>query len=563
MEEIRNEVLKWVLTNAVEHNGKADAKSVMGKLIAELPGWKSKIGELSLIVKEVVDEVNSMSSEEQNFQLKKVGAPKKAEHAEKKGLQELPELDRFPLVVTRFAPNPNGPLHLGNARAAILSHEYARKYKGKFILRFEDTNPEKVLLEMYEFIKRDLRWLGMSWDEEYAQSDRIEKYYTCAEQLLGEGKAYVCTCDVEKFRLMRDAGEPCPCRDKSTEENLAGWSKMLSGDVEQGAAVVRIKTDLRHPNPAVRDWPALRVVKTPHPKTGEKFKIWPLYNFSVSIDDHEMGVSHVFRGKEHEGNEQCQRTLFMHLGWDYPVAIQYGRLAIPGAPLSKTQTIQAISGGKLTGFDDVRLATLTALKRRGILPETVRQVILGVGLTLVDSSLSWETLYAQNRKMVDEIASRYFFVQNPVKLMVKNAPDLKEVSLRAHPSRPEAGERILPLERDNGGMGFYISREDCDKIQENGTFRLKDLMNVKMVKKGKVCEAEFESLGIINVPKIHWVSKGALQVEVLTPENEAVKGLAEPAVASLEPGAIVQFERYGFVRIESISPKILAAYSHR
>jgi len=563
LEDIRREALRWALTNALEHKGQANANAVLGKLVAELPEWRSKISELSEIVEQVVAEVNAWPREEQLFQSMKVGPVKRPKPEERRGLPDLPDLDKYLMVITRFAPNPNGPLHIGHVRAALLSHEYARRYKGKFILRFEDTNPENTLLEMYELIKRDLRWLGLSWDEEHAQSDRLEIYYSYAEQLIKEGKAYVCTCEVEEFRKLRDRGVSCPCRELPAEEHLSRWEQMLAGDIVKGEAVVRIKTDLRHPNPAVRDWPALRSVMKPHPRAGERYSVWPLYNFSAAIDDHEMGITHVIRGKEHEVNEQRQRFLYEHLGWRYPTAVQYGRLAMPGVVLSKTQTMRAIRSGELAGYDDVRLATIAALRRRGFVPEAIKQLILDIGLTPVDSSLSWETLYAYNRKFVDELANRYFFVANPVKLLVYGAPRLKEARLRLHPSRAESGERILPLERDGEALVFCVSNEDATVLKEGQVFRLKDLMNVKLTAKGRILEAEFHSLEVAEGPKLHWVSGGAVEVDVIKPDNTTARGLAEPAVAGLQPDTIVQFERYGFVRVDAVRPKLIVVYGHR
>jgi glutamyl-tRNA synthetase len=563
LEDVRREVLRWALTNAAEHSGSASAKAVLGKVIAELPGWKSNVAALSKLVEEVVAEVNSMPAEEQMFQIKKVGAVEHQKHEQRKGLQELPEVERFSRVVTRFAPNPNGPLHLGHARAAVLSHDYARKYNGKFILRFEDTNPENVMLEMYELIKSDLRWLGLSWDEEHVQSDRMNLYYDYAEQLLGEGKAYVCTCEPEEFGELRDAGKSCPCRETAAEENLVSWNKMLSGDFKEGKAVVRIKTDLKHPNPAVRDWPALRIVDDSHARVGRKFKVWPLYNFSVSIDDHEMGVTHVLRGKEHEVNEERQRKLYGHLGWEYPVAVQYGRFSIPGSALSKTQTMRAIKAGELAGHDDVRLATIAALRRRGFLPEALKQLVIDIGLTPVDSVLSWETIFSYNRKLVDGVAGRYFFVPNPVKLLVAGAPDISDARLRAHPGRPEAGERILPLKKDGKVLVFHLPHSDAVGLKVGDIFRLKDLMNVKLVFKDGALEADFVSLQVADVPKFQWVSGGAVGVEVVQPDGKTESGLAEPAITDVQPGTLVQFERYGFARIESVGAKVKAFYSHR
>ena len=563
MEDVRRETLRWALTNAVKHGGKADTKAVLGKLVAELPGWRPKIDELSRIVEQVVSEVNALSLEEQLFQLRKVGPAELPKPEERRGLPELPNVDKYPMVVTRFAPNPNGPLHIGHVRAALLSHEYARHYNGKFILRFEDTNPENALLEMYELIKRDLRWLGLSWDGEYAQSDRLELYYGYAEQLVKEGKAYVCTCEVERFRELRDVGEPCPCRELPAGDHFNRWRRMLAGGFAEGEAVVRIKTDLKHPNPAVRDWPALRLVTKPHSRVGERYSVWPLYNFSAAVDDHEMEITHVIRGKEHEVNEQRQRVLYEHFGWRYPTAVQYGRLAMPGVVLSKTKTMRAIRSGELTGHDDVRLATIAALHRRGFVPDAIKQLILDIGPTPVDASLSWETLFAYNRKFVNGSANRYFFVSGPVKLLVRKAPALREARLRLHPSRPESGERILPLAREGDALAFHISHEDAATLEEGQVFRLKDLMNVKLTTKGRILEAEFHSLEVTDVPKIHWVSGGAIELEVMKPDGTAERGLVEPAVAGLQVGDIVQFERYGFVRIDAVRPKLVAVFGHR
>ncbi len=563
MEDVRREALRWALMNAMKHEGKASAKAVLGKLISELPGWRSKIDELSGIVEEVVSEVNVLPPEEQLFQLRKVGPVEQPKPEGRRGLPDLPGAEKYTTVITRFAPNPNGPLHIGHVRAALLSHEYAHRYKGKFILRFEDTNPENALLEMYALIKQDLRWLGLSWDEEYAQSDRLELYYGYAERLLQEGKAYVCTCAVEKFRKLRDGMEPCPCRGLPAEEHLNRWGRMLAGGLGPGQAVVRIKTDLRHPNPAVRDWPALRMATKSHPRVGERYWVWPLYNFSVTIDDHEMGITHVIRGKEHEVNEQRQRMLYDHLGWEYPVAVQYGRLAMPGVTLSKTQTMRAIKSGELASYDDVRLATIAALRRRGFVPKAIKQLILDIGPTPVDASLSWETLYAYNRKFVDEIANRYFFVANPVKLLVSGAPELGEARIRLHPSKKEAGDRILPFAKEGDVVGFHISREDAATLDEGDVFRLKDLMNVELTGKGEPLEAKFHSLEVANVPKIHWVSGSTVEAEVIKPDGSREQGLAEPAVAGLQIGSIVQFERYGFVRVDAVKPKLVVVYGHR
>jgi len=563
LKKVREVALRWALANAVEHKGRASSKAVMGKLIAELPELRSRAEELTAIVEEVVADVNRLSAAEQLARLRELGPPEAPRQEKKRGLPELPDVDKYPTVVTRFAPNPNGPLHIGHIRAAQLSYEYARMYGGKFILRFEDTNPANAMLEMYDLIRQDLTWLGIRWDEEYLQSDRLEIYYKYAEQLLSAGKAYVCTCNVMDFRELRDRGEPCPCRDLPSGEQTKRWHAMLAGEYGEERAVVRIKTDLKYPNPAVRDWPALRVVGTPHPRVGNRYRVWPLYNFSVSIDDHEMGVTHVIRGKEHVVNETRQRTLFEHLGWEYPTAVQYGRLTIGGTVLSKTQTMRGVRAGELSGYDDPRLGTIAALRRRGFLPKAIRQVILDVGPTPVDAALSWETLAAYNRRFVDDRANRYFFVPNPVKLTVRGVPEIREAHLRLHPSDPKRGKRTVPLLREGNILTVYLPKEDVSSMREGQIFRLKDFMNVELGSPGPQPEAEFRSLELMDVQKVQWVSANAVEVEVIKPDNSHERGLAEPAVADLEVGEIVQLERYGFVRIDAVKPKLVMVYGHR
>ncbi|KUO43025.1 MAG: hypothetical protein APU95_02755 [Hadesarchaea archaeon YNP_N21] len=560
--EINAAIKKWALANAVEHGGNANLGAVMGKLLAEFPNLRPKARELMSLVKKIVDEINRLSLQEQTKLLHELGPPEVVRREKRVGLPELPDVDKYPGVVTRFAPNPNGPLHIGHVRAALLSHEYARIYGGKFILRFEDTNPLNSLLEMYDMIKKDLAWLEINWDEEHVQSDRLERYYFFAERLLEEGKAYVCTCKAEEFKRLRDKSKACPCRELPTNEQIERWQAMVIGDLHEGQAVVRIKTDLTHPNPAVRDWPALRVVTAPHPRVGSKYRVWPLYNFSASIDDHEMGITHIIRGKEHIANEQCQRFLYEHLGWSYPTAVQYGRLKIGGAVLSKTKIMNGIRSGEFSGYDDPRLGTIAALRRRGILPQSIRAVIIDVGPTPVDASLSWETLFAYNRKLVDAGANRYFFVPNPVELKISGVPDLKEVKIRLHPSLPERGWRNIPIDRKEGFVKVHVAKADMNTFKVGQIVRLKDLMNVRILSIDPNLIGEFAGFEILEVPKIQWVSKDAVEVSVIRPDGTVEGGIAEPGVSNLKEGDIVQFERYGFVRIDSVEPKIIAVFGH-
>ena len=577
--ELREFIRKLALLNAVRHDGKAQTGSVIGKLLAEKPELRSKAKEFARLVGEVVQEVNSLSLSEQKGIVEErwPEALVREKVEEEKRLPPLPNVDKYAEVVTRFSPNPDCVLHLGSARAIVLCYEYARMYKGKFILRFEDTDPKlkRPVLEFYDRIREDLAWLGCKPNEEYIQSDRIPIYYKYAESLLKDGYAYVCTCDREQFREKSLANEPCECRGLSSEEHLKRWKRMLEGGYREGEAVVRVKTDLNHPNPAVRDWPALRVIdskKYPHPRVGSKYYVWPLYNLACGIDDHLMGVSHIIRGKEHLTNEVRQKYMYKHLGWEYPEAIHYGRLKITGASLSKSKIVEGMRTGVYKSWDDPRLATFAALRRRGITPEAIKKLIVDVGPKTSDVVLSWENLYAYNRKILDPKADRYFFVHNPTQLTVKKIPKAFTVKLRLHPDYPERGFReytITPDGADNA-VALWVSRSDMDALKAGKIVRLMGLFNVKVERtdaysvEASFVSEPYEEARKAGAPLIHWIPIGAdLPCQVVMPDATVAEGIAESACKGLKPDDIIQFERFGFVRIDEVDMKLTAYYAHR
>jgi glutamyl-tRNA synthetase len=577
--EIRRLVRKFALLNAVQHEGRARESSVIGKLLAEKPQLKTEIKQVAQLVKEIVQEVNSLSSTEQRRLIEEnwpgLLAKKKAE--EEKKLPPLPNVDRYSRIVTRFSPNPDCVLHLGSARAIILCHEYAKMYRGKFLLRFEDTDPrlKRTALEFYDKIRDDLEWLGCKPDEEYIQSDRILIYYEYARKLLQDGNAYVCTCNRQEFRRKILAKQPCSCRGLPPEVQLERWDKMLNGAYSEGGAVVRIKTDITHPNPAIRDWPALRIIDTdryPHPRVGNKYRVWPLYNFACGIDDHLMEVTHIIRGKEHLTNQRRQEYMYKHFGWGYPEAIHYGRLKITGAFLSKSKIIQGIRDGTFKSWDDPRLATFLALRRRGITPEAIRQLIIDVGPKTVDVVLSWENLYAYNRKVLDPKADRYFFVESPVQLTVKNVPKIFHVKLYLHPEHPERGSREYRIEPKNktGEVQFWVSRTDYDKFKEEKLIRLMGLFNIEIAEVSSYAveshyhSETYQEAKKLKAPLIHWIPINAgMPCEVVMPDASTKEGIAEKLCRKLRPNAIIQFERFGFVRIDKVNRKLTVYYAHR
>jgi len=571
-------IRKHALINAIKHGGKAQSGAVLGKILAERQELKSRVKELAAIVNRIVKEVNALPPSEQKRIADEMGLEiVERERSEEKKLPPLPNVEKYQTVVTRFSPNPDCVLHLGSARAIVLSHEYARTYQGKFLLRFEDTDPKlkRPVLEFYDRIREDLAWLGCRPDEEYIQSDRIPIYYEHAERLLKDGNAYVCTCQPQVFREKIIAQQPCPCRNLPPEEHLERWNRMVEGRYGEGEAVVRIKTDLTHPNPAVRDWPALRVIdaeKFPHPRVGDKYRVWPLYNFACGIDDHLMGVTHIIRGKEHLTNMTRQEYMYKHLGWQYPESIHYGRLKIKGAHLSKSKIVHGVRSGLFEGWDDPRLATFAALRRRGITPEAIKKLIIDVGPKTADIVLSWENLYAHNRKILDPEVNRYFFVPSPIQLTVSRVPRFFTAKIRLHPDYPQRGYReypIQPLGEDRTVL-FWISKNDVENFDAGRIIRLMELFNIRIEKiESYAVEAVFESESYQDArkeeaPLIHWVPIGAdIPCQVVMPNATRIDGVAEIACRALNPGKIVQFERFGFVRIDDVGVKLKVYYAHK
>jgi glutamyl-tRNA synthetase len=575
--EARQVIKKIVLLNALRYGGKASPKPVLGKLLGEHAQFRQKIKEISQIINDVVQEINALSLEQQKAIVENEWPDALTEEKteETKQLPPLPNAKKYKKVVTRFSPNPDFVLHLGSARAIILSHDYAKMYNGIFLLRFEDTDSKtkKPKLEFYDAIRDDLKWLGCSWDAEFIQSDRLPTYYEHAEELIKKGCAYVCTCEREVFQKKSKTKQPCPCRLLSAEENLLRWNRMLDGTYGEGEAVVRVKTDLGHPNPAVRDWPALRIIdpeKYPHPRIGSRYRVWPLYNFSTGVDDHLMGITHIIRGKEHLTNQARQEYMYKHFGWKYPETIHYGRLKITGASLSKSEIVKGMSNGLYKSWDDPRLATLAALRRRGIRAEAIHSLMIDVGPKPADVVLSWKNLYAHNRKLIDPNAKRYFFVQDPVKIVVEKVPHAFTAQIPLHPDRPEMGVRCFEVKPVKGNAAFLISKQDIEGIEGKRAVRFMDLFNFRVEKAEKtVVQATFlgesyEEARKLGAPLIHWIPvDSGVPCEVTMPDASVAKGVAEDACRSLEPNEIIQFQRFGFVRVDSVNEKLSAYFAHR
>ena len=546
------------LQNAVKHGGVPQVGAVVGMVMGAHPEFRPRAKEVAALAKEAIADVAALSSEDRVRKLQAL-APDMYEalfvkHEHRKVLPDLEGAEQG--VVMRFAPNPSGPLHIGHARAAVLNDAYVKQYGGRYILRIEDTDPKRVDPAAYEMVKEDIAWMGLGITETVTQSDRLPLYYDLCRQLIGLGGAYVCTCNNEHFKELKQAKTACPCRDQPVEKNLELWEKMLDHTFKEGEVTVRIKTDLNNPDPAMRDFPAFRILDSPpHPKV--LAHVYPLMNFSVVADDHLLGVTHVIRGKDHIANTRRQRYIYDHFGWKVPVYRHYGRMGIEGVVLSTSQMRLGINEGTYAGWDDIRLGTLRALVRRGITPEAVKNAVLAIGIGDTDISFSWDNLYAENRKIVDPVANRYFFVPDPIEINIPGAPT-KEAHLLNHPSYPDRGARVQIFQGSTD-----ISKNDL--IIGQNTLRLKDLFNIKVEWDGtsvKSTSYEGDSLSAIRTmkaPIIQWVPPTETVLCTLVTQEGERKGFCEKGVIK-ELGNVVQFERIGFVKIDSVDAAGVRAY---
>ena len=554
MNDLEEIVYKHALLNAAKHKGSANPGAVIGSIMANEPELRSRAKEIGPLAGKIVAQVNNLSQEEQASEMEKYDVVvKEKKKVKEEGLQELPGSHEN--IVLRFAPNPSGPLHIGHSRAAVPNAEYVKRHDGKLILRIEDTDPKRVYEDAYEMIPEDLKWLGINPDEIY-QSDRFEIYYDYARQLIENGAAYMCTCDGATFKELKDNCKACPCRDNSVEENLKLWDKFDTMDA--GEAVLRVKTDINHKNPAIRDWVAMRIVDETHPRLGNKYRIYPMMNFSVAVDDHLMGMTHVLRGKDHLANSEKQKYLYDHMGWNLPEFIHYGRLKMEDIALSTSKALEGIENGTYSGWDDPRLGTLRAVARRGIDPRTIYNLITEIGVKMADSAISWKKIYGLNRNLLEPIANRYFFVEDPQLIEVKNYEGGDVIIERPlHADHLDRGNRLLPF---NGSA--YLAKSDIN----DGVFRLMDAVNVDIDGDEITYNStSFEDARDLKARIIQWVPvEDNVKVTIVMDDASLKTGLGESSLNDLKVGDIVQFERVGFARLDEIKDdELVFYYAHK
>ncbi|MCL5788417.1 MAG: glutamate--tRNA ligase [Candidatus Marsarchaeota archaeon] len=578
-QELTREAYAQALLNAVQHKGEPSVQAVIGKILAAHPDLRAQLNRVSEAAEEACSRVSGLSHEGRIRELEAYSEylpdkPSKTSQAQL-DLQDIP--GRPEKVVTRFSPNPDGPLHLGNLRAAVLSYKYAKKYGGIFILRFEDTDPKvkPPILEAYQWIRDDLQWLGLKWDHEYVQSDRIEIYYEYARKLVQADGAYVCECDRELFSRLKASGQNCPHRNRVSGDSLILLESMVRGEFDEEKAVLRLKTSQADPNPALRDPALMRIIDTklhPHPRLGSKYSLFPLYNFSTAIDDSLMGVTLVFRGKEHQTNSLIQNKIQQKLGLSSPLAVQYGRLQLEGYVLSKSQIRSAITTHQLdsglttsyNGWDDPRLATVVALRRRGITAEALVNLMLEVGAKPIEARISWDNLASVNRKIIEPIAKRYFAVTDPVIMEIEGVPgDRLVATIPNHPGKPDEGTRKVEIPVVQGTVRVLVSGRDTQAFTQGKTVRLMDLVNVTITSmKTGSARAKFisTSVGDIRETKpsiIQWVKEGeGLPMKLYKAFGMNMNmdaGIVESSILREPLGSEVQLVRIGYARIDTLS----------
>lgn len=557
------------LKNATEHGGKAQLEAVISKLLGSRPDLRSKAKELMADVRVLVQEVNALSPEQQKGVLEKlspeVTSAKRDLPVESEG--KLPPLKDavHGKVVTRFPPEPNGYPHIGHAKAAVIDEEYARMYGGKLILRFDDTNPLKEKLEYYDAIQRGLDWLGVKPDVIKNTSDDMELLHNFGRKLVEMDGAYVCTCAQEKIHDLRAKGLPCECRaDHATALNRL--DDFFGGKYGQNEAVVRFKGDMSDQNTAMRDPTLFRVIEGVHPKLADKVKVWPTYDFAAPIEDSIDGVTHAMRTKEYELRNELYFAILSRLGLRKPIMIEFSRLEFEGIPVSKRRLRPLIENGTIKTWDDPRLPTLEAFRKRGFLPAAIRRFVLSLGITLAETKPPFETLEAFNRKILDPISPRLFFVRNPVAISIRGRIG-GTVTLKNHPTDAGLGTRQVSV-----GDTVYVAGDDAAGLHAGDEIRLIELCNIKIIgadeigPKADLADDEIKQ----SMKKIQWVAKNDIvDYKILIPKElykgenynanslEVAEGFAESYTARLKPDSPVQFVRFGFCRIDSAAVAIM------
>ena len=548
---MENKIRKITVENAIEHDGKSAVNSVLGKLIAEEPHMKNEIKTILPVIKKIVDEVNSLNLEEQKELGKKIGVKKREKTREE--IRVLPDLPgaKKKRVVTAFPPEPSKYPHLGHAKSALINYQYAKKYEGKFVLRFEDSNPEIANKEYYDAILDGIKWLGLEWDSLDYLSDHMDDYYKAVQKLLKQNDAYVCSCSQEDVKLSRsEDGKECDCRSLAPKENLERWNSMLT-DAEKGSLILRMKIDLKHVNSAMRDPTIARINDTPHVRTKSKYRVWPNYDLGTSMLDAWEKVTHRVRTKEFEMRKELQDHIAGKLKLKSPDITEIGRFQIKDSITQGRDIREGIQNKTYTGWDDPRLSTLVALRRRGFSPEGLKEFLLSTGVTKAESVYEWQVIEAFNKKAIDPVSDRYFGVLNPVKIKIVSLPK-ENVTVAMRPGSEKT--RDIPVVSEE----VYIDEEDNQDLKDTKA----GLMFLCTANFGPVIRFISKDISQ-DTQKLHWVGSKNVKFKLVMPDGNVKTGIGEPALSSLKKDQTIQLYRIGFCRVDIAGKEPTFYFAHK
>ncbi|MDX2472345.1 MAG: glutamine--tRNA ligase/YqeY domain fusion protein [Candidatus Krumholzibacteria bacterium] len=503
-------------------------------------------------------------------------------------------------VHTRFPPEPNGYLHVGHTKAILLNYGVAQEFGGKFNLRFDDTNPEKEETEYVDSIKADLRWLGADWeDREFYASDYFDTLYEWAVHLIDNGKAFVCSLTDEEIRKYRgtvkEAGRPSPDRDRPAAESLDLFARMKDGEFEEGQYTLRAKIDMGHANMKMRDPLLYRIRKAHHHRTGDKWNIYPFYDFAHGQSDAIEGITHSLCTLEFEVNRPLYDWFIENLPVPYkPRQIEMARLNLTYTVMSKRKLLRLVQEGLVESWDDPRMPTISGLRRLGYTPESIKKFNDRIGVAKRDSTVDLDLLKWSIREELNQTADRVMVVLKPLKVVITNYPEdqVEEIEIANNPEDESAGTRLVPFSRE-----LYIEQEDFREEAPRKFFRLKlgnevRFKNAYFIKCEEVIkddEGNPIELRCTYDPAtrggdspdgrkvkgtLHWVSAAhAIDAEVrlydnlfkepfpeeggdyianLNPDSlEVVQAKLEPGLAGKEVGFRCQFMRQGYFCIDS------------
>ncbi len=568
---LTNTIKFIILKNALEHEGKPRVDVVISRLIAVKPEIRSKIKETIPMIKKIVGDINELQINEKQKIFEELSplfeiATKKDGKKESSSFPPLLNA-KMGLVITRFPPEPNGYPHIGHAKAAIIDEEYAKMYNGKLILRFDDTNPTNEKLEYYDAISNGIEWLNIKPDRIKNTSDDLEILYRFGKEMVIEKNAYVCNCVQTKIKEDRFLQKECDCR-INQDNYLERVDDFFDGNFNENQSVIRFRGDMKSQNTSMRDPTLFRIINHHHSLLGDKYKIWPTYDFAAPLEDSLDGVTHAMRTKEYELRNELYFAILDKLRLRKPEMIEFSRLEFEGLPVSKRKLKPLIENKLITNWDDPRLPTLAGLRRRGFTSDAIRKFILSLGITLAETKPSFEILESFNRKIVDGDSIRLFFVKNPCKLLINNGK-YESVILKNHPNNPALGSREIRVNNI-----FYISEEDFINVKEDEEIRLMELYNIKIERidrKERILSAHITDNDIHqNIPKIQWVSDLEFSpFNIIVPdilfENEIfnenslvyLNGFCESHINLLKPDDRIQFVRMGFCRLDDAKTAIM------